>query len=96
MTEDKEREAVQVLRRLEHRVKYIEEELGNYINMLTTPRRYLFYHFISGLARGLGIAIGATLLGAFFLATLFRLAELNVPLIGEFIARIVRIVQEHL
>ena len=70
--------------------------LAEYKEMIESPWRMIFINFISGLARGLGVAIGATLLGAIFLVFLFRLASLNLPVIGQFIARIVKIVERYL
>lgn len=70
--------------------------VAEYIELMRSPLYMLYINFLAGLARGLGIAIGATLLGGVFLFFLFRLADLNLPLIGEFIARLVSIVSEHL
>jgi hypothetical protein len=39
-------------------------KLAEYVELLNKPRRLLYINFISGLARGLGIAVGFTLLGA--------------------------------
>ncbi|NLO88035.1 MAG: hypothetical protein GX090_05755 [Firmicutes bacterium] len=70
--------------------------LAEYMEMLNNPRRYLMINFIAGLSRGLGIAIGFTVLGAITLMLLKRLVVLNLPIIGDFIADIVVIVQENL
>lgn len=70
--------------------------IAEYIELVRSPKRMLLINFVSGLARGLGIAIGATFLGAIFLIILFRLGQLNIPLIGKFIAKIVKIVQTYL
>ncbi len=70
--------------------------LAEYINMLNNPRRYLFVNFIGGLARGFGIALGFTILGALALWIMQRLVVFNLPLIGDFIAELVAIVQEQL
>jgi len=70
--------------------------LAEYMEMLNNPRRYLLLNFIGGLSRGLGIAIGFTLLGALVIMFLQRLVVLNLPIIGDFIADIVVIVQDHL
>ena len=48
--------------------------------------------FASGLLRGLGAAVGFTLLGALLLYILRWLAGSSIPLIGEFIAEIIKIV----
>ena len=39
-------------------------KLAEYVELLNKPKRLLYINFISGLARGLGIAVGFTLLGA--------------------------------
>ncbi|MFW5998247.1 MAG: DUF5665 domain-containing protein [bacterium] len=70
--------------------------IAEYIEMIRSPKRMIFINFISGLARGFGIAIGATLLGGIFLFFLFRLARLNLPLIGKYIAELVVIVESYL
>ncbi len=97
----KEKEVVNMLEKINGRMEDITErieEIGieDYFDLLKSPRRLLFTNFIVGLARGLGFAVGATILGAIFLMVLFRLGELNLPVIGEFIARVIRIVQEFL
>lgn len=70
--------------------------LAEYMEMINNPRRYVFINFVSGLSRGLGIAIGFTILGALVLMMLQRLVVWNLPIIGDFIADIVVIVQDHL
>jgi hypothetical protein len=70
--------------------------LAEYMEMLNNPRRYVLINFVGGLSRGLGIAIGFTILGAVVLMVLQRLVFLNLPIIGDFIADIVVIVQDHL
>jgi hypothetical protein len=56
----------------------------------------IFSNFIAGLARGFGMAIGFTLLGAMVLYLLRQAVFLNIPIIGNFIAEIVKIVQDNL
>ncbi|NMB38989.1 MAG: hypothetical protein GX994_05375, partial [Firmicutes bacterium] len=50
----------------------------------------------AGLVRGFGLAVGFTAVGALFLYILGKLASLNLPIVGEFIADIAQIVQEKL
>ncbi len=71
------------------------EKLGiaEYVEMLRNPRRLFFINFWAGLSRGFGMAIGFTILGAIVLYILQKLIVLNVPLIGDFIADLVNIVQ---
>ncbi|MBM7624293.1 DUF5665 domain-containing protein [Sporohalobacter salinus] len=70
--------------------------IAEYIEMVKSPKRMIYINFLAGLARGLGIVVGATLLGAIFLSVLFKIADLNLPLIGEYIARLVKIVKQNL
>ncbi len=71
-------------------------KLAEYVELLNRPGRLLFVNFISGVARGLGIAVGFTLLGALVLFFLQRLVVLNLPVLSDFIAEIVRLVQSQL
>lgn len=68
-------------------------KIAEYVNLLNNPRRLLFLNFLAGLARGIGIAVGFTLLGAIFIYTLQKLIMLKLPLISEFIAEILRMTQ---
>lgn len=70
--------------------------IAEYIALLNKPKRYLFVNFMGGIARGLGIAIGATLLAAVVIYFLQKLVMLNLPLIGGFIADLIRIVTQQL
>ncbi|HHW07512.1 MAG TPA: hypothetical protein GXX34_08325 [Clostridia bacterium] len=68
--------------------------LAEYVEMLHDPKRLWKVNFLAGLARGLGAAVGFTVLGAVVLYLLQRLVLLNLPLIGDFIAELVRLVME--
>lgn len=67
--------------------------IAEYVELLQRPARLLFINFAAGLARGLGIAIGATLVFALMLEFFRRIIMLHIPGIGEFVAEIVRIVE---
>lgn len=67
--------------------------IAQYMEMLEKPARLIFTNFVAGIARGLGIAFGATLVFAMMLEFLRRLILLNIPGIGDFIAEIVHIVE---
>ncbi len=70
--------------------------LAEFMQLLQNPTRLLFLNFLSGLARGFGIAIGLTVIAGVFLLLLTRLASLNLPIIGKYIADLVRIVNQQL
>ncbi len=86
---------------LDHLSKKIDEmslkmekmKFVDYVYFLEHPRKMLWANFINGLARGFGIAIGFTILGAVAIYFLNRIVQYNLPYIGEFISDIVKIVQ---
>jgi len=87
----------QLTKKVEELAIYMEKmKLAEYVELLGNIPRLLFLNFISGLARGLGMAVGFTILGAVVIYLLQRSFVRNLPLIGRFIADIVVIVQDHL
>ncbi|NLB17612.1 MAG: hypothetical protein GX825_02480 [Syntrophomonadaceae bacterium] len=90
-----------ILQRLDEKIDELSvnmEKMGlaEYIEMLDSPRRLLYINFLMGLARGFGMAIGFTVLAAVVIWILQWLVVLNLPLIGDFIAEIVKLVQMEL
>ncbi|NLX70067.1 MAG: hypothetical protein GX024_04100 [Clostridiales bacterium] len=71
-------------------------KFADYIEYLNDTGRMIRTNFIAGLARGFGMAVGFTVLGAVALYFLTQLANKNLPIIGGFIAEIVKIVKQHL
>ncbi|MCL4425284.1 MAG: DUF5665 domain-containing protein [Firmicutes bacterium] len=71
-------------------------KLAEYVELLGNVPRLLYLNFISGVARGLGMAVGFTLLGALVIYILQRSFVRNLPVIGRFIADLIVIVQDHL
>ena len=75
------------------RIRPGDPEYCEYARYLYSPRRMIMSNFVAGLARGIGMALGFSLLGAAAVYFLQQLATENIPLIGEFIARIVSVVE---
>ncbi len=71
-------------------------QIAEYIQLVNSPRRMLFINFVSGVARGLGLAVGFIVLGAVMVWFLGRLAVWNIPVVGDYISEIVKIVMEQL
>lgn len=71
-------------------------KIMEYTELLSNPRRIIWVNLIGGIARGVGIAIGFTIVTALLVYFLRYLGALNLPLIGDFIADIVTIVQRQL
>lgn len=91
---DSVKELNQNIKALSKNIKKLK--LGEYIEMLNKPRKIAYSNFVWGLWRGLGMAIGFTILGAVILYFLKHLVALNLPWIGGFIAAIVKLVQSNL
>ncbi len=67
--------------------------LADYLRYVDDRRKLLWNSFWSGLARGVGMAIGFTILGAILILILQDLARHNLPLIGELLDEIMNVVQ---
>ncbi|MEJ6950917.1 DUF5665 domain-containing protein [Natronospora cellulosivora (SeqCode)] len=92
-----ENDKKEIMNKLEELLERMEGiRISEYIELVRSPKRMLFINFLSGLARGLGFAIGATVLGAVFLIVLLNIAQMNIPVIAEFVARIIKIVETYL
>lgn len=63
-------------------------------SLLGNRKELLFRNFLAGIARGIGIGIGVTIITAILVLLLQKIVTLNIPVIGEFIADIVDIVQK--
>jgi hypothetical protein len=66
--------------------------LGDYIQLVNNPRRLMYVNFMAGLARGVGMAIGFTLLGAIVVYIIRLLVLHNLPLISDFLADFLQMV----
>jgi hypothetical protein len=71
-------------------------ELSEYVNLMHRPWQLIWRNFISGLSRGVGIALGFTFFAATIVYLLQFLGALKLPIVGGYIANIVRIVQRQL
>jgi len=86
-----------IARRLDKLSCQIERmKINEYVDMLVHPKRMLWANFVGGLTRGFGTAVGFTLLGALFIYLLQSAGKLNLPVLGRYIAELVKIVQENL
>jgi len=69
-------------------------KIEEYVTSLKKPWKILTLNFGIGIARGLGVAIGMTIIFAVIMYMISKMV--NLPLIGEFVARIVEIVNKYL
>lgn len=71
-------------------------KLSEYVKLLDRPWHLLYLNFVAGIARGFGMAIGFTVLGALVIYLLQRSFLVNLPVIGRIVAELVRVVQRQL
>lgn len=70
--------------------------LSDYVRYVDDRKRMFWSNFWGGMARGVGMAVGFTILGALLVLILQDLARRNLPLIGDALAEIVRVVQRQM
>ena len=86
-----------ILCRFEHLAQRLElMHLEAYLRYVHDWRKRLFFDFLSGIARGVGFSLGFSVLGALLLYILKNIALSNLPVIGKFLAELVRIVENNL
>jgi len=89
---DYQRELLLLLQRMERSVEEIAEYAAVRRRFWARARR----DFASGVVRGLGMAVGFTLLGAAVIYFLQKMALLNLPVLSGFIAELVKMVQQQM
>ena len=67
--------------------------IAEYIDLLQKPSKIIYLNFLAGISKGLGIAVGATIVFAILIDLLSRLIVVNLPVIGDFIVQILHIIE---
>lgn len=65
------------------------------VELLGNRKELFFRNIWSGIVKGIGIGIGVTIITAIILVILQKVVTWNIPVIGEYIADIVDIVQKN-
>lgn len=91
-----QREAL-LLQQMERWMTSMERlRLSDYIRYVDDRRRMFWSNFWGGVARGVGMAVGFTILGAILVLLLQDLARRNLPLIGDVLGEIADVVQRRM
>lgn len=85
---------LQRLERIAQRMEYMH--LDAYLRYVQNWKRRLTMDFLSGIVRGIGFSVGFSILGALLIYILRNMALANLPVIGRFLADLVRIVENNL
>lgn len=81
-------------KRMEEHLQRLEKlQLAEYLRYARDTRRLMLTQFLGGLFRGLGMAVGFTILGAVLILVLNALAQRNLPIIGDLLTKIMEIVR---
>jgi len=74
------------------------EKLGltEYVQYMQDRKRLFWTNFLAGAARGLGMAVGFSILGAVLIALIQRIAASHISGMSSFLADVVRMVQRKL
>lgn len=60
-------------------------QIASYIELLEKPRKLIVTNFVAGIARGLGFALGTTIVFAIVIEVLRRIILLNIPLLSNYL-----------
>ena len=82
-------QAIIELNRMMQEVNFVELSY-----LLGNKKEMFIRNFFAGISRGVGIGIGVTIITAILVIILQKIVTLNIPIIGEYIADIVEIVQK--
>ena len=82
------------LERIAQRMEHMHLEA--YLRYVRNWRKRLWMDFLSGVFRGIGFSVGFSILGALLIYVLRNIALANLPVIGRFLAELVRIVENYL
>lgn len=86
-----------IVRQIDRWIASMERlRLAEYVRYVDDRKRLFWTSFWGGVARGVGMAVGFTILGAVLVLILQDLAKHNLPVIGDMLAQIVSVVQKQL
>ena len=72
----------------------LESNILDIAQLLGNRKKLLLTNLIAGISRGIGSGIGVTIITALLILLLRKIVSLNIPIIGEYIADVVEIVQK--
>ncbi|MCT4508502.1 MAG: DUF5665 domain-containing protein [Tepidibacter sp.] len=70
-----------------------KSRIREYSEIVSNPKRLIYLNFVAGLAKGFGTAIGLTILAAIGIYVLH--SWVNLPLIGQYIAKLLDIIENY-
>jgi len=95
----------EIIEKIVHRMKNMAvAEWNEVIKFVRRPWRLLLVNFFLGLLRGIGFFLGMTIVGAVVLALLIgffkpminKITQLNIPVISDWLAKLIKEIQNNL
>lgn len=78
------------LERLARRIE--ATRIAEYVELLQKPRRLIITNFIAGVFRGLGFAIGTTIVFAIVVEVIRRAILMEIPFLNEYLLDLIRLI----
>lgn len=91
MNTSPEEKTANSLEKLANRLESMQ--IARYIEVLEKPRKLIVTNFIAGIARGLGFALGTTIIFAIVIEVLRRIILLNIPLLSSYLMDVIRMIE---
>lgn len=83
-----------LIEQLERLTRHLEAlRIADYIELLEKPWKLITTNFIAGVARGLGFAVGTTIVFALVVEGLRRIILINIPLINDYLVEIFKLIE---
>ena len=76
-------------------VEGLHEVMGKYLGLLKNTKRLFLLNLLVGMVRGLGMAIGATIVFGIIINVAVQVVDLNLPFISEWLAKFMLMVEEN-
>lgn len=90
MREEQSQKLAKTIDKLTEAVEKLRDE--RYLQIIQNKKKFLWYNFLTGAAKGLGLVVGSTLLLALFLWIVSQL--ITVPVIGEWIVDLINYIEQ--
>lgn len=83
-------------KKLDKLISILEQKnLQELIVVLGSKKEIVKRNFLAGISRGIGVGIGVTIITAILVMILNKIVTLNIPIIGEYVSEIVKIVEKN-
>lgn len=82
-----------LLEQMERLSRHLEAlRIADYIELLEKPWKLITTNFIAGIARGVGFAVGTTIIFALIVEALRRIILINIPVINDYLVEIFKLI----